>query len=156
MRVVASCPPRDGEGDRAKRGGGGRVQLQRPLVYAARKLRKEMSPPEVKLWRLLRQRPGGFKFRRQHPIDPYVVDFLCREAALIVEVNGWVHDTGERAVRDERRDAQLKARGFALMRVPAADVMGDAEAVALGILARVGSPLHRPSDGPPPRSGEDR
>jgi very-short-patch-repair endonuclease len=155
MREGLPCPPRNGEGDRAKRGGGGHVQLQRPVVYFARRLRKDMSPPEAKLWQHLCQRPGGLKFRRQHPIDPYVADFYCREGELITEVDGWGHDTTAGAEHDEKRDLELQKRGFTLMRVPAGEVMRDCAAVVSGILARVGSPLHRTSCGPPPRSGED-
>jgi very-short-patch-repair endonuclease len=149
-------PPRNGEGDRAKRGGGGRAQLQRPIVYTARKLRKEMSPPEALLWQQLRQRPGGLKFRRQHPVDPYVVDFLCSKARLIVEIDGWAHETASTAENDEKRDQALEARGFTILRIPAEDVMGDVGGAVMAILARAGSPLHHAPHGPPPRTGEDR
>ncbi len=155
MSAAAQNPPRNGEGDRAKRGGGGSTQLQRPIVYAARKLRKEMSPPEALLWRHLRQRPGSLKFRRQHPVGLYVVDFYCREAALVIEVDGWAHETAQVARRDERRDAFLSQRGLNIMRIPAADIMRDAAAIVSEIVARAGSPLHHASHGPPPRSGED-
>ncbi len=59
-------------------GGGGLPQMLRPEVSIARKLRREMSLPEVQLWQRLRGRVGRFRFRRQHPIGPYVVDFYCR------------------------------------------------------------------------------
>jgi very-short-patch-repair endonuclease len=131
------------------------MQLQRPIVYSARRLRREMSPPEAKLWLMLRQRPGGLKFRRQHPIEPFVADFFCREGKLILEVDGWAHDTASVAERDETRDAALAARGFSILRIPAEEVMKDADSVVSAILERVGSPLHWPSAGPPPRSGED-
>jgi very-short-patch-repair endonuclease len=155
MSARTSYPPRDGEGDRAKCGGGGSTQLQRPIVYTARKLRREMSPPERKLWQYLRQRPGGLKFRKQHPFDPYVVDFHCREAALVIEVDGWAHETLEIARRDGGRDAFLRDRGLQIMRIPAAEIMRDVAAATLGILERAGSPLHQPPAGPPPRSGEE-
>ena len=114
-----------------------------------------MSPPEAKLWQQLRQRPGGLKFRRQHPIEPYVADFYCREGKLIVEVDGWSHETSAGAQLDEARDRALQDRGFTILHIAAGEVMRDCAAVVSAILARVGSPLHRPSAGPPPRSGED-
>ena len=155
MSAAAPCPPRNGEGDRAKRGGGGSTTLRRQTVYAARQLRREMSPPEAKLWQHLRHRPGGLKFRRQHPIDPYVADFFCRERALIVEVDGWAHDTAQGARQDAARDARLRERGFQVMRIPAVEIMQNIEVVVQQIMVRAGNPLHQPSAGPPPRSGED-
>ncbi len=155
MKEGRTDPPRDGEGDRAKRGGGGSAQLQRPVVYSARRLRRQMTLPEVMLWQQLRQRPGGLKFRRQHPIEPYVVDFFCREAALVVEVDGAAHNDPEHCSRDERRDAQLRERALTVIRIPAAEVMHDPAAVAEWISMRAGSPLHHHSGGPPPRAGED-
>ena len=155
MSAVILDPPRNGEGDRAKRGGGGSTPLQRPIVYTARRLRREMSPPERTLWQSLRHRPGGLKFRKQHPFDPYVMDFYCREAALVIEVDGWAHDTLEVARRDERRDAFLRERGLQIMRIPAVEITRDVGSVIQQILVRVGSPLHQPSAGTPPRSGGD-
>jgi very-short-patch-repair endonuclease len=104
-----------------------------------------MSPPEARLWQILRTRPCGLKFRRQHPIDPYVVDFYCREARLIIEIDGLTHEGGG-AGRDEIRDERLSEMGFAILRIPAAEVRRDANAVVEEILARA----------VPPRPGEDK
>ncbi|HEX5183637.1 MAG TPA: endonuclease domain-containing protein [Allosphingosinicella sp.] len=155
MGTAPPNPPRNGEGDRAKRGGGGSKRLRRPAVYTARRLRREMTPPEALLWQQLKQRPHGIKFRRQHPLDPYVVDFFCPSARLVIEVDGWAHDTAERAEGDKKRDRALVSRGFSILRIPADYVMRDLEGAVSGILERVGNPLHRRSGGPPPRSGED-
>ena len=73
-------------------------------VRNARRLRSEMSLPEVLLWRELRKRPGGFKFRRQYPEGRYVLDFACLEARLGIEVDGEAHDRGDRPRRDEVRN----------------------------------------------------
>lgn len=151
----APFPPRNGEGDRAKRGGGGSPPAQRPQVYRARRLRKEMTRPEIALWQILRQRPGGLKFRRQHPIGPYVTDFCCLSARLIVEIDGIVHDMADRPSYDQRREEFLKENGFRVIRVSARRALAEAETIAAAIVALVDSPLHRPTDGPPPRSGED-
>ncbi|MDB5707941.1 MAG: hypothetical protein JWL96_11 [Sphingomonas bacterium] len=150
-------PPRNREGDRAKRGGGGAPRALRPETVAARQLRKEMSLPEVLLWQRLRGRKAGVKFRNQHPVGPYVVDFYCRESRLIIEVDGEVHNRGDRPMRDETRDIFLRENGYNVMHVPAADILKDADDVAASIASLAARPLHhRPSaDGPPPRAGED-
>jgi very-short-patch-repair endonuclease len=116
-----------------------------------------MSLPEVLLWQRLRGRKAGVKFRNQHPIGPYVVDFYCRESRLIIEVDGEVHNRGGRPARDDHRDAFLRENGYRVMHVPAADILRDVDAVADAIASLVAAPLHhRPqADGPPPRAGED-
>ena len=154
MRDTAQEPPRNGEGDRAKRGGGGSPPAQRPVVYRARKLRREQSLPERMLWQSLRLRPQGLKFRRQHPIGPYVVDFCCLPLRLVVEVDGVAHEMGNRPAADEKRTRFLKENGYRVLRVSAARVMADAAGAADAIAARAVSPHHRPADGPPPRAGE--
>ncbi|WP_431469787.1 endonuclease domain-containing protein [Sphingosinithalassobacter sp. LHW66-3] len=111
--------------------------------------------PEVLLWERLRGQKTGAKFRRQHPIGSYVVDFYCSSAQLVVEVDGQAHDLNPRAESDARRDAFLIDNGYRVERFSAADVLEDAGAVAGSIAALVASPLHHPSDGPPPRAGED-
>jgi len=123
-------------------------------IGKARKLRRSMSLPEVLLWRELRKRPGGFRFRRQHPAGTYVLDFACLEAKLAIEVDGEAHGRGTNPVHDEARDEWLMAQGYRTMRIPAREVLSDLGAVVTYILAQC-QPLHRPSDGPPPRTGED-
>jgi very-short-patch-repair endonuclease len=115
-----------------------------------------MSLPEVLLWQRLRGAATGAKFRRQHPIGPYVADFRCASAKLVIEVDGAVHDAPGRPDRDNEREGFLVENGYQVVRVPAADVLKDADAVAASIAALVAAPLHRPADGPPPRTGEDR
>jgi very-short-patch-repair endonuclease len=160
---VLTNPPRNGEGDRdaKRRGGGGPRLLRSPIktVKRARKLRREMSLPEVLLWRALRQRPGEFKFRKQCPQHPYVIDFACLETRLAIEVDGEAHDRGDRPARDEARDVYLQTLGFATLRIPAREVLGNLDGVIAGIVERcrtLGPLHHRPAaGGPPPRSGED-
>ncbi|WP_269845208.1 endonuclease domain-containing protein [Allosphingosinicella deserti] len=139
----------EGEGDHAQHGGGGSSPRQRPAVYAARKLRKEMSLAEVLLWQELRKRPGGLKFRRQHAIAPYIVDFYCSSAALIIEVDGAAHN-GAGAERDAKRDEILRSRGLTLIRIPASEVLADPGGVSISIVNEAKNPLHHPSGGPPP------
>ena len=140
----------------AEGGRGGVPQAHRPEVYTARKLRKEMSLPEVQLWQRLRGGKAGLKFRRQHPVGPYIVDFYCREAALAIEVDGEGHNRGERPRRDERRDAFLRENGLGVLHVAAARILKDPDDAADAIVAYTARPLYHPSDGPPPRAGEER
>jgi len=153
-------PPRDGEGDRRPKagGGGGSGTLRRPAVYAARRLRRAMSLPEVLLWQRLRGSPGGIAFRKQHPIDPYVADFYCSLARLVIEIDGEAHDRGDRPQRDEARAAFMRERGYRLLRIAAAEILKDPDSVAASIVAYAADPLHHRAQrgGPPPRPGEDR
>ena len=100
----------------------------------AKALRKAMTPPEALLWSRIRARqPGGPRIRRQHPIGPYIADFYCSEARLVIEIDGWGHNLGGQGERDERRDAWMKAQGLLVVRYAAGDVMRDPTAVADGI-----------------------
>jgi len=111
------------------------LQGSKATIEQARRLRKAMTLPEVLLWRGLRLRPGGLKFRRQHPATRYVTDFYCHEARLIVEVDGESHERGSRPRRDTERDAWFAARGIRVLRIPARTVLADVNAVAEGIVA---------------------
>jgi very-short-patch-repair endonuclease len=94
-----------------------------------------MSPPEVLLWTRLRLLRGeGPVFRRQHPIGPYIADFYCASARLVIEVDGAEHTVDDRIVRDHRRDAYLEQLGYSVLRIPAADVLRDADEVAQDIV----------------------
>ena len=107
-------------------------QTSKVTVRRARGLRREMSLPEVMLWQRLRLRPGGVKFRRQHPVGVYVADFYAPEAKLIVEVDGVAHDA--RVERDLVRDEWLRGQGFVVVRVAAVDVLKDVDAVVDGVV----------------------
>jgi very-short-patch-repair endonuclease len=83
----------------------------------ARQLRKSMTRQEVRLWKRLRElRELGFHFRRQSPIDGYIVDFECRKARLIVELDGGQHNLDEHKRRDDLRDAALQGQGYSVLR----------------------------------------
>ena len=100
-------------------------------IIRARKLRSDMSKPERVLWQHLRTRPGGFKFRRQHPASVYVLDFYCAALRLAVEVDGWGHDSSETIARDKRRSEFLRSQGIVTTRVPANAILEDVEAVLI-------------------------
>ena len=114
-----------------------------------------MTLPEVLLWQQLRLRPGGFRFRKQHPAGPYVMDFYCAEARLCVEVDGAVHMTGCQPASDERRDALLASHGVETLRIPAREVFADMDGVVGWIVAVASArPLHHRAlrGGPPPQT----
>jgi very-short-patch-repair endonuclease len=88
-----------------------------------------MSLPEVLLWRELRKRPDGLKFRHQHPAGPYILDFYCAEHDLAIEVDGEAHSRGDRPERDAARDEWLRLRQVRVLRINASEVLGDLDAV---------------------------
>jgi very-short-patch-repair endonuclease len=105
-----------------------------------------MSLPERLLWRELRKRPGGLKFRKQHPAGPYTADFFCHEARLIIEVDGEAHDRADRPQRDAERDRWFEARKFDVLRVPATEVLKNLEGVVAAVVHRKGKPLGHGED----------
>jgi len=86
-------------------------------TYRARALRACPTPAERALWELLRGRALGAKFRRQHPIGPYVVDFFCCSAGLVIELDGSVHDSPRAQQRDRAREQLLELLGFRIVRL---------------------------------------
>jgi very-short-patch-repair endonuclease len=101
----------------------------RPLTKThARQLRTAMTDAERRLWQSLRLRQfSGYKFRRQHPLGHYVVDFACLEVKLVIEVDGGQH--GERQDYDASRTEWLRKKGFRVVRFWNHEVMNDIEAV---------------------------
>ena len=95
----------------------------RLTVERARALRRRLSPPEARLWIRLRGRKlGGLKFRRQHPIGPYILDFYCAEARLAVEIDGQCHDHPDRIAHDRRRTTWLQEQNIRVIRLAAESV----------------------------------
>ena len=121
-------------------------------VLRARALRREMSLPEGLLWQILRTRPEALKFRHQHPFDRCTADSYCAAAKLVVEGDGDSHSMGSRPEEDARRDAWLRSIGIEVLRIDAADVFRDVNAVVATIVleARRRLPLHHASHGSPP------
>ncbi|MEX0866336.1 MAG: DUF559 domain-containing protein [Pirellulales bacterium] len=102
-------------------------------VQRARQLRKDSTFPERLLWSRLRgSRLCGLKFRRQHPIDPYIVDFYCQEASLAVELDGDSHN--DSAKQDQRRTEFLEGRGLRILRFLNDDVLRDIDSALTAIL----------------------
>jgi very-short-patch-repair endonuclease len=92
-------------------------RLLRSATFKARALRRKSTPAEQMLWQMLRGRQVMLvKFRRQHPIGPFIVDFFCAEAGLVVEADGAPHFP--KPQRDHRRDAWPAAAGLVVLRLP--------------------------------------
>jgi very-short-patch-repair endonuclease len=105
----------------------------------ARKLRANTTPHERILWRALKELPvDGTHFRRQAPIGPYVVDFFCPAAHLIVELDGGHHNDDEIAKRDQERQSWLEREGYRIVRFWNSELTGDLTAV----LERIYVELH--------------
>ena len=98
-----------------------KIHYNPKLKKLARKLRINMSPPEILLWNQLKGKKLGYDFHRQKPIDNYIVDFFCPKLKLIVEIDGKVHiDKGE---DDIKRQSKLESFGLKVLRFKASDII---------------------------------
>jgi type I restriction enzyme M protein len=114
------------------------------LVERARELRKKQTLAEALLWDIVRDRQvENLKFRRQHQVGDYIVDFFCHEHNLVVEADGDVHDVGYQKKHDKKRDAWLKGQGYTLLRFRNEDILNDLESVLGKIAATLPSPAGR-------------
>ena len=153
----SSPPPLRGRSDReAVREGGLQPVAHRAVTPTkrrfARALRHDMTDAERRLWSALRaHRLDGLAFRRQTPIGPFIVDFVCQERRLIVEVDGGQHSE---SMRDIERDRWFTSKGYRVLRFWNSDVLSNRDGVLEVILeaARGITPL--PS--PPPQGGREQ
>ncbi|WP_297925027.1 DUF559 domain-containing protein [Metallibacterium sp.] len=126
------------------------VSLPADLRDFARELRRRTTDAEALLWRLLRNRHmAGAKFRRQHPLSPYVLDFYCHDAGLAVELDGGQHNEATGRRHDARRDAFLAQKGIRVLRFWNHEVLNQTEAVLEAIYAAVGQASSRVEPSPP-------
>ena len=141
----------EGEGSRSSRQHGDR------RIAHARAMRKAPTDAERRLWALVRgKRLEGFKFRRQQPLGPYIVDMACLEKRLIVEADGGQHHEN---AQDARRDAWLRAQGFRVLRFWNREILREPRMVEDTILRELGAAPFRPeprdpSPSPSPARGE--
>ena len=130
----------------------------RDSVKCARRLRSEMSLPQTMLWRELRKRPGGFKFKREHPAGDYFLDFYVASIQLDIEVDGFAHDSARAVARDQRRSEFLRSQGVATVRVPAQAILDDLGAVVIRVVEiceeRRANLAMRRDNPPPPGEGD--
>jgi very-short-patch-repair endonuclease len=115
--------------------------VQAPDTIIARKLRKQQTPQEVKVWARLRDRQFlGYKFRRQVPVGRYVVDFYCAEKKLILEVDGGHHMQQE--TQDRSREEYLHTQGYQVLRFWNSDIEQNLEGVFERIQQALQDPPH--------------
>jgi homoaconitate hydratase len=159
LEALSPSPPgrgARGEGDRAEgRPRTGTYPLDPDLVEFARKLRQEQSDAESLIWYLLRDRRlGGHKFRRQHPVEPYVLDFYCPDLKITVELDGGQHNEPGRKSRDVARTRFLQSQGIRVLRFWNHDVLADTTSV----LEAIWNALHEQGPSPltPLPEGEGR
>lgn len=102
------------------------MRAERRTFHRAKELRRDLSLPEVILWECLRaRRLQGLRFRRQHPVGPYILDFFHAEGRLAAEVDGAQHDLPGQMAHDARRDAWLADHGIHVMRIAASDILNE-------------------------------
>jgi very-short-patch-repair endonuclease len=124
--IVSDRAAKSGEDDKAHH-----------MIDRARKLRKELTDVEVKLWCRLRRMKLGVRFRRQCPIGPYVADFACHDPKLIVELDGGQHSEPDQLEYDERRSVWLQSQGFEILRYWNFQINEEMEEVVEAIEKRV-------------------
>ena len=119
-----------------------RVKKEKKMIKLARELRKNMTDAERLLWSKIRNNQLGVKFRRQQPIDKYIVDFVCFEEKMIIEVDGGQHYENK---GDKARDEWFIENGFKVLRFWNNDVLGNIKGVVEVIRKELLSPSLTPS-----------
>ena len=123
-------------------GAGGRTFIK------AKQLRKSMTKAELLLWkRLNNNQLGGIRFRRQHPIANYIVDFYCHSYKLVIEVDGDYHTSEDQMKHDKKRDLTLKNLGLSILRFTNQDVHQNIDQV----ITKIKENLIEPSQHKPPK-----
>ncbi len=136
-RSTSFKPPRGRAGtpSPAKRGRAGEGAHVAELTTRARELRQRMTEAEKLLWSSLRRRSLGIKFRRQVPVGPFIVDFLCVQARLVIEIDGGQH-LGNSS--DADRSRWLEKQGYRVLRFWNHDVLKNLEGVVERIAVEIG------------------
>ena len=131
----------------------GAIHTSEQSDRAAKRLRRDATFVERELWKALRHL-DGVHFRRQAPIGPYVVDFVCHRSRLVVEVDGGVHEMDVVARRDAERDEWFAGRGYRVLRIKNAEVIANIDAVVRIIRAKVGADTPTPDPFPQGEGGK--
>lgn len=114
----------------------------------AAKMRQAPTEAERRLWALLRsKRVGGLRFRRQQPIGPYIVDFLCAAAKLVIELDGEQHGADTTRAYDDNRTRWLEQRGYRVMRFSNGEVFKDAQRLLETIVRHCEAAIRPPGNG---------
>jgi very-short-patch-repair endonuclease len=107
-------------------------------IERARELRQRMTRAEALLWQALRRKPWGVKFRRQHPVGPFILDFYCAQAKLGIEIDGGYHEENAQVENDASRSAAiLERRGIDVVRFSNDEVLEDLPSVLEAIRREV-------------------
>ena len=142
ITAIQSSSPLAGE-EGARRAAVGRRGGRHDLLPLAKRMRREPTEAEAKLWSMLRgQRLGGLKFKRQEQLGDYIVDFVCFGARMIVEADGGQHAENE---GDAVRDDWLAEQGFRVLRFWNNEILANPDGVARVILDAAQPPLPNPS-----------
>jgi very-short-patch-repair endonuclease len=144
-------PPLRGRSVRAADREGGIATSHRPVAglnrFRAKSMRSEMTDAERTLWMRLRaHRLNGLSFRRQTPIGPFIVDFVCHQLNLVIELDGGQHATDDETERDLKREQWLQSKGYRVLRFWNSDVLRQCDSVVQKILEVIAEAL------PPSRS----
>jgi very-short-patch-repair endonuclease len=111
-----------------------------PVIFQmAKQLRKEPTHAEMLLWNFLKKRPLGYKFRRQHPLHNYIVDFFCFELQLVIEVDGSVHQHQDVMMKDIDRQEYLESKNIKILRITNKDVIESLDKVIIQIQSYLGA-----------------
>ena len=119
-----------------------RHRIYPPLLQRARELRHPQTPAEATLWRALRNRNLNIKFRRQHPIDHFIVDFYCAQARLCIELDGGTHFESSQEEYDAARTAFLQALDYKVIRFTNHDIRYNLNAVMDEIIRTIEGTTH--------------
>lgn len=114
-----------------------RHRIKPTVLKLAREFRHPLTPAENMLWRALRARNLGYKFRRQHPIDKFIIDFYCAQAKLCIEVDGPSHLEPEQAEHDAARTAYLVELGYHVIRFTNEEIRKDLNSIVDEIVRQV-------------------
>jgi len=117
---------------------GRRTSASAGMRAKARALRRDQTDAEQRIWSALRaHRLDGHKFRRQKPIGPYIVDFVCEAAGLIIEIDGGQHHAADGIAKDASRDAFLRSKGYSVLRFGSHDALENTDGVLETILSAI-------------------
>ena len=106
------------------------IRGQASYLDLKRRLRSDMTGPETRLWSRLRARQlQGLKFRRQHGIGPYIVDFYCPEQSLVIEIDGDSHADADQMLKDQLRDGHFQSLGLRVIRYSNDDIVKNLDGV---------------------------
>ncbi len=119
------------------------INYAKTLIAYARRLRREMTDAEQKLWSLIRNNQLGVKFRRQVVFDHYILDFYSIKAKLVIELDDSQHITDEGMAKDGKRDTFLKGNGLEVLRFSDADVLLNINGVMQIILDKIKERIHQ-------------